>query len=54
MAASSDRDHVNQSPAIKAEPRMAVKQLPLHMLHTPKGSRQTDREPVPQSPPVKR
>ena len=54
MAASSDRDHINQSRATKAEPRVSVRQVPLHMLRTPKGSRQADREPVRQSPPVKR
>ena len=54
MAASSDRDHVKQSRPGTAAPRISVRQVPLHLLRTPKGSSQADREPVRQSPPVNR
>ena len=54
MAASSDRDHINQSRASKAELRQSVRQVPLHMLRVPNATRQADREPVRQSPPVNR
>jgi hypothetical protein len=51
MAISGDREHVNPSAARKAEPRLSVRQVPLHAVRAPKQGTPAAREPVRQSPP---
>ena len=54
MAVSSDRQRINQSGAKKAEPRLSVRQVPVHAIRAPKQGNAANREPVRQSPPVNR